>query len=277
MQKASVEEEQHIKTLIREYLNGQNKDFEKIRYTLYDYAYILTKPVFKDDQISGHIAEHILKKLEDNLDKIKTENDFFSWFSLFCVYRMYRIIDKNGSGIEECDHQYTYQHDTIGEDKLLAVAANRYFDWVVTQNKSNPKDHLTTTQRLLLEMYALLELDVRKIARLCKTEPECIQSEIAIISQMIVTDEDRAKVSALEEEQKNVSLDSAITQESVQVADIPEKKNTDAQTMFQETFDEGKKIALVDILFPSLSKRTRMCIDVTAGVAFLLTILVALI
>lgn len=187
MQIASAEEEQRIKSLILEYKDGDSKDFEKIRYMLYDYAYILTKPVFKDDNVSGQIAQHILVRLEENLDKVNLDTDFYSWFSRFCAYRMYRIINgRKGPVIDETKPLLTYSYQNIKDDPHLSEEATRYFDLSLAGDSR--KDRFSTIQRLLLEMYVMLEIDIDSISRIFKMDQKVIASEIARIRKELVVE-----------------------------------------------------------------------------------------
>lgn len=276
MQRASAEEEQHIKTLIREYVDGESDDFEKIKYTLYNYAYILTKPVFLDETISKHVAEHILKRLEENLSKIKPDTDFYLWFTLFCVYRMYRIINSRGTGYNEIDHKDTYQHNKISEDQALAEAAARYFDQIVYQNEDNGENLLNTSQRLLLEMYSLLDIDVKKIARLCKTEPVCIQNELGRIRSLLVPKTERVADSDVIVSLNVKRSDEVSTQQ--EAATIAESSDhSDRESKDQLETEKVRKIENVDPLFPPYNKKTQFCINITLAVGVILTLLVTFI
>lgn len=237
MQKASAEEEQQIISLILEYRDGK-KDFTEIRYMLYDYAFILTKPVFKDDNICGQIAEHILKRLEGCIDRVNLESDFYTWFSGFCAYRMCRIIGgKKGFGFEKTKHFLKYQYQNISEDQQLAEAASEYFDRNLRQTDDS-RDKLHTYQRLILEMYAVLEMNTDSISRIFKVEQRFIQNEIARIRKVLV------KESIPEREEKD-------TRE-----DIGRRNNTNKDT------DEG----FLQLLFPKIPRRVWIGFDLVATV-----------
>lgn len=259
----------HLQHMIDRACRGNNGEEREIASILFDEVYTFVKPVYDEEEICIRFTKAVIKKYISKLEG-RSIIDVRSDIHMYAASSMYRTLKENSetSVLEENLKDYEAFSVLSSDEQLydMLTSYNCVFESKKAYNnapqrfKEMPKGLI-----ILMELYVYEGCSVSHIAELLDEDEKLIESNIGLLKSIIENigvceyDDTFEEDSDIEKSHtgKLYSRKNDIKKHKKNSLHEPEDE--------YDTQDEEDESGIIDILFPKLTKKMRILIDIIAA------------
>lgn len=259
----------HLQHMIDRACNGNHGEEKEIASILFDDVYTFVEPVYNENEAASKVTRAIIKKYISKLEG-RTVIDVRSDIHMYAASSMYKTLKRDSQTIlleDNLEDAYVcsvLSADEESYDVLISYnqvfESKRAYDSTPDMFKEMPKGLI-----ILMELYVYEGCSVSHIAELLDEDEKLIESNIGLLKRII---ENIGMCEYDDTFEEDSDIEKSHTGKShSRKNDIKKHKKNSLHEPEDEydTQDEEDESGIIDILFPKLTKKMRILIDIVAA------------